>query len=525
MKYSPHARRQFLARLLAAGGTIPLLPLYAAEEPPPGPRQFSVREWGALGDGKRLDTAALQRAIDSCHRAGGGTVLVPPGAYLTGTLFLKSRVALHLDHGAVLLGSTQLKDYPLTPAAIRSYTDNYTDKSLIYAENQERIAITGQGIIDGQGAAFPGPYKVRPYLLRFIGCRDVTVRDITILNSPMWVQHYLACDRVLLSGLTVISHCNSNNDGIDIDGCRQVRISDCDISSGDDAIVLKSTLNRPCQDIVISNCILKSDCNAFKLGTESNGGFQNVVLSNCVIHATRLAGLALELVDGGLCDGISISNVTMREVRCPIFIRLGNRARTFEAAQAKPAMGQMRNLQISHVQAEATDPIGCSITGLPGHPVEQVTLDHIRLLLPGGGTEAQAAREIPEQETKYPEYAMFGTLPASGLYCRHVRGLALQNIEIDFKTRDERPGLVCEDVAQLELDGWNPAQAPSTNPAVRLFNVRQANIRSCRSPQGTKTFVAVEGPESNRIRLLGNDFKDAEKGVEAPVPVETPPGQ
>ncbi|MBN2130332.1 MAG: hypothetical protein JW741_12590, partial [Sedimentisphaerales bacterium] len=202
---------------------------------------YDVRDYGANPNGQRRCTEAIQKAIDACAADGGGTVYLPPGTFLSGTLTFKSDVTLRLAAGCTLLGSTDLRDYPVTVPKYRSYTDNYTDKSLIYAENVERIAITGRGVIDGRGAAFKGPYKVRPYLMRFIECRDVTVEGVTIRNSPMWVQHYLACDDVRITGVTVKSHVNHNNDGIDIDSCRRVVISGCNIDSGDDAIVLKST--------------------------------------------------------------------------------------------------------------------------------------------------------------------------------------------------------------------------------------------------------------------------------------------
>ena len=206
-------------------------------------------------------------------------------------------------------------------------------------------------MIDGQGGAFKGPHKVRPYLLRIIGCRDVSVRDVTLKDSAMWVQHYLACEGVRLDGITVTSKCNANNDGMDIDGCQRVRIANCDIQSGDDAIALKSTLDRPCRHVVVTNCILSSDCNAFKLGTESNGGFENILMSNCALYDTRLAGIALEVVDGGRLDGVSISHVTMQNVGGPIFIRLGNRGRGFKAEMAGLGICSLRNVSLSGIQA------------------------------------------------------------------------------------------------------------------------------------------------------------------------------
>ncbi len=503
-------RRRFIAGMFTAGAAA--APAAAAPQTPSG--ALNVRDFGAVPDGVSLTTAALQQAIDACARAGGGTVYFPAGRYLSGTLFLKSRVTVHLAAGATLVGSKNLSDYPVTVAALRSYTDNYTDKSLIYAENVEDVAIHGRGAIDGQGAAFKGPYKVRPYMIRVINCRNVSVRDLTIVDSPMWVQHYLACENVIIDGIAVHSRVNGNNDGIDIDGCQKVRIANCEISSGDDAIVLKSTLDRPCRDVSITNCVLSTACNALKLGTESNGGFENIVISNCTIYDTRLSGIALELVDGGVEDRVIVSNITMNNVSNPIFIRLGNRARPFQEGGARPGMGKLRNIIISNVLATGADGAGCSITGLAGHPAENITLENIRLSFRGGGTRKDAAREVPEEAEKYPEYQMFGVLPAYGFYCRHVRDLTLRNVHTAFATPDERPALVADDVENLKLlqcDGFTP---PAAGPAIRLVNVKGAFVHGCRAPAGTRTFLRVEGAATANVCLMANDLSAAEKAVE-----------
>ncbi len=498
-------RRRFMLGLVPAGATAA-----AAQpgRPATGQAGFSVRDHGASGDGTHLDTRAIQDAIDACARAGGGTVFFPAGAYLSGTIVLKSRVTLHLDAGAVLLGSQDLRDYPSFVPALRSFTDTYTEKSLIYAEGLQDIGICGRGVIDGQGAAFKGAYKVRPYLMRFVSCRNVSVADVSIKDSPMWVQHYLACEGVEIRGIGVHSRVNVNNDGIDIDGSQRVRISDCEISSGDDAIVLKATADRPCKDVVIANCVLSSACNALKLGTESNGGFENIAISNCTIYDTRLAGIALEMVDGGVLDRVNISNIVMNSVVAPIFIRLGDRARPIAEGGARPPVGNLRDVSIANVQAMGAGAVGCAIAGLPGHAIENVVLENLRLTFAGGGKLADARREIPENAGKYPEHNMFGTLPAYGFYCRHVKGLSLRNIETAFLQDDERPALVCDDVEGLELAG--SALAGS----VRLQQVRDAFVHGCRAPGRIQTWMEVSGAQSERISVIGNDLPNANKAVD-----------
>ena len=446
---------------------------------------YDVRDCGAKADGKTLCTSAIQRAIDQCSKDGGGTVYLAPGTFLSGTIYMKTGVTLKLDAGCTLLGSNDLKDYPPTVQAFRSYTDNYTDKSLIYAENAERIAIIGRGTIDGQGASFKGPYKVRPYIIRFIECRNVTVENITIRNSPMWVQHYMACDDVRISGLTVRSLVNHNNDGINIDSCHRVVISDCNISSGDDAIVLKSTSARVCRDVTVSNCIVSSRCNGLKMGTESNGGFKNIVMTGCAIYDTRLAGVALEIVDGGTMDRVVISNITMDKVGAPIFLRLGNRARPFKPALSlsngedmeKPGIGAMRNITISNIEATGANPIGCAISGLPEARIENVTMSNLRFSFDGGGTKADAARTVDEKAADYPEYSMFGRLPAYGLYCRHVNGLKLLNVQLQLAKGDQRHAVVLEDVEDAFVDCLDAQSSPGAGEMIRLTDVKEVFVR------------------------------------------------
>ena len=205
-----------------------------------------------------------------------------------------------------------------------------------------------------------------------------------------------------------------------------MRIANCDIRSGDDAIVLKSSLDRPCRNVVITNCTISSRCSAFKLGSETNGGFENIVLSSCAIYDTGNSGIALELVDGGTLERVSVSNVTMHNTRNAIFIRLGNRARPFKEGAPKPGMGRLRHVRISNVQAIGADPVGCCITGLPDHPVEDIALDNVSIQFAGGGKPKFAHRDVPELEKEYPEYWIFGRLPAYGFFCR-CSLLAFQN--------------------------------------------------------------------------------------------------
>lgn len=449
----------------------------------------SATDHGAVGDGSTLNTNAIQAAIDACTEAGGGTVLFPAGRYVTGTIFLKDNVHLHLDSGAVILGSPNLDDYPVLRCEYPSRSDAYTARALIWAEGVRNVAITGFGTLDGQGALFKDfqatpeemaahskhyeeegrfqpqdRYFNRPYLIRLISCRDVVVEDVTLCDSPMWMQHYLDCDYVTIRGIKVFNHVAKNNDMIDIDGCRFVTIADCIGDTSDDALTLKSTGARATEFVTITNCVLSSHCNALKAGTESAGGFKDITITNCVIKQSSvdtviagrregLAGIALEIVDGGTLDSVAISNVSIQGTTAPLFLRLGNRARAPRPADPAPPVGIFRNVTISNIVARDASPTGCAIAGLPGHPIENVILENIRIAFAGGGTVDQFKRDIPEVEAEYPESTMFGPLPAYGFFIRHAEDITLRNIHLAYETPDERPAIVADDVKDLRTDG------------------------------------------------------------------------
>ena len=305
-----------------------------------GTGYINVKDCGASGNGSRPDTKAIQRAVDSCA-VTGGTVIFPAGEYLTGTIYLKDNITIELMKGALLLGSTNLADYPKNDPDLIFYGSDWLDYSLFYAEKKKNITIKGEGTIDGQGGGFPVKnekkpfrYMDRPYIFWFILCENIHIEGIHLRNSALWMQHYMACTGITIKGIRVYNHVNRNNDMIDIDGCRNVIISDCIGDSDDDAITFKSTSDHITENVTVTNCILSSHCNAIKFGTESNGGFRNIAISNCIIKPssspTKIygehsgdGGLALEIVDGGVMDGIVISNLRIDGPRVPLFIQTG----------------------------------------------------------------------------------------------------------------------------------------------------------------------------------------------------------
>jgi len=426
-------------------------------------KDYNIEAFGAKSDTTMLSTTAIQAAIDACATAGGGRVVVPTGMFKTGTIVLRSNVNLHLEAGATLYGSTSLDDYrPMTTTYLSLRTQTSTIQ-LIYADNADHVTIDGYGTIDGRGAAFKkltwnDEGITRPHLLRFIQSRDITVSGITLRNSGCWMQHYLACDRLRITGIKVFNRNNYNNDALDIDGCHDVVVSDIMADSDDDAITLKSTSPRLCENVAISNCVVSSHCNAIKLGTETNGGFRNISIRNCIVkpsadqssqffgHTAKrgTSAVSLEITDGGSMENVAVSGIVVEGTESPIFIRLGNRARPYAEGRAVDHVGTIRGVTLSDISVTGAGPTGSSITGLPGHPVEDITLTNITISQQGG-CDAVAVPD-DEKEADYPEATMWGTLPAKGFFIRHARHVTLRNVEVTTTSPDQRPDTLRIDV-------------------------------------------------------------------------------
>lgn len=422
----------------------------------------NVMNYGAKQDTTVLSTKAIQKAIDACAASGGGYVNVPSGSYKIGSIFLKDNVYLNLAPGAVIYGSTKVKDYTPVKPAFLSLRTGIPTIQLIYGEGLHNTGICGKGTIDGQGRHFIKRKTTdegieRPHLIRFVSCDGVKVEDVTLRDSGCWMQHYLACDNVYLRGLNIFNRATKNNDAVDIDGCHNVVISDLICDTDDDGITLKSTSPRLTENVVISNCVVSSHCNAIKLGTETNGGFRNISISNCVVKPSEVPGLffgyeggisgvSLEMVDGGILDGVTVSNIMIRGTQVPIFIRLGNRARSYAENVSVDNIGQLKNVSISNLRAVEAGNVGCSITGMPGHPVENILLRDIYIETVGNPDPSKIVAEPEELEKGYPEATMFGLLPCSGFFVRHAANVRFENVNISTSKPDPRPTFKYEDV-------------------------------------------------------------------------------
>ncbi len=488
-------------------------------------KNHDITEFGAVADSTVLSTRAIQAAIDACSKEGG-TVIIPAGNFLSGTLMLKSNVTLQLSRGATLYGSRHLEDYvPNIPEYVALRTRGKT-KQLIFSENQQNIAIVGEGEINGQGRFFAdktakGVQYDRPHLIQFIHCSKILIENVSLKNSGCWMEHYLACDDLQIRGIKVYNHSNKNNDGIDIDGCHRVTISDVNVDSDDDALCIKSTSDRASENVAVSNCLLSSHCNAFKLGTESNAGFKNIAATNLAIkpssHTDQLiyghnegsSGIALEVADGGTLDGVVISNVTIQGTWTPIFIRLDNRARPYRDDQVIHNVGHLKNVSISNVIVTGAGNLGCSITGIPGYPVENISLSNISISFDGGGTKDLVHREIPEKEKDYPEAEMFGQLPSYGFYLRHARNIHFTNVQVSTESKDPRPALCLSDVTDGSFNNLQLGSTPENECSILMEKSNNLSFSgNCISGQ-TNCFLQLLGKENKQISLLNNVLTNA----------------
>ena len=470
---------------------------------------LNIKQYGAVGDGKTIDSGAINMAIQSASDAGGGTVLFPSGQYLSYSIRLKSNISLYFDEGATLVAAE--------PAGVAGYdppepnpTDMYQDfghshwhDSLIWGENLENISILGPGLIHGKGLDRWDSKKSGRgnKILALKLCRNVIIRDVSFLIGGHFCILATGVDNLTIDNVKI----DTNRDGMNIDCCRNVHVSNCSVNSPfDDGICLKSSYGlgfaRATENVTITNCQISgydpgtfydgtyqtTETNApdkhgitgrIKFGTESNGGFKNIAISNCVFYHCR--GLALETVDGGILEDVTITNITMRDVTtAPLFLRLGSRMR----GPKDVPVGELRRINISDIMVYDADPrYASSISGIPGHDIEDVRLSNIRIFYRGGGTKEQAKLQPKEGAGDYPEPSMFGVTPSYGFYLRHIKGLDMDNVKVSYMKTDYRPAFVLDDVEDSVFRFVDAQHEPDSAIFV-LKDVKNFSTFQCQIP-------------------------------------------
>lgn len=514
-------RRKFLSNAAIVVGAFSLLPsvvrgndMHNAHNSGKLPQKnslpvFNVCDFGAVGDGVTLNTMSIQSLIDNCSNNGGGIVLFPPGDFLTGTVQIKSNVNLYLSAGAIVWGSKSRDDYKFG--------------CMIYAEDARNISIEGMGTINGNGETFWGEiYKQftagkineeemgkimwRPdSMMKFIRCNNLVLDGITVQNSPSWTIHPIDCERVTIKGISILNGIfdedGPNTDGINPDGCSKVRISDCYLQCGDDCIVIKITKrpggNNVCRDIVVTNCVLMTTETALKIGSETYGEFRNIIFSNCTIFDSG-GGFALVMRDGGLIDGMVVSNITVdctrRNSSQGIFIWSHRRT------DITP-WGEIKNVLVSNMTI--TGAAGIFISGAKEKHIQGLTLENIRINIING-PERKLNDNPPD-----PFYVFGHQSAPYSIFCRYVDDLKLRNIQIIWG-KPENPkwgsALRCWHVRNLRVEGFTGRQSLlSELPAIVLKDVKGAFINNCQAPEGTGTVLKIE-EETKRVTLIGNEF-------------------
>ena len=456
---------------------------------------FNVSDFGAKADGITLDSPAVQKAVDACHGAGGGEVFFPKGIYVLATVFLKSHVHITFEKGTHILGALDFYAYAQQEEiAYPLYQDashSYFDLAMFVGKYCEDISIIGPAVIDmrcvwdedgvrGEAIRHRGPKGIS-----LKECNGVELADFTLNNVTDLAIYFAGCNEVEIHGIQMRVFI----DGISPDNCKNVKIYDCDVESGDDGIVFKSsyTLNRIdiCKNIEVRNCRVKSRCSALKIGTETNGGFENILFENIEVYDSVITAVAIESVDGAVIDGLKMKDINIKNCNGLLYITLGDRMRGPEGR----SVGAVRNVTLENITVEGPyEPypimpssyfsykdkdyyqipwhfkpveegqercgredawqITSGICGMPDHPLENITLKNVRMRVVGGVQEYE--REVPEPARKYPEITNMGwNLPAKGIFFRHIKGLTLENVSVDSFMSDAREDFIFEDVSDL----------------------------------------------------------------------------
>jgi polygalacturonase len=506
---------------------------------------FNIADYGAVGDGVRKNTDAIKKAIEACVKAGGGTVRVPGGKFLTGPIELKSNITLHIEAGAHLLFSQDVNDYPTVQS--RWYgTEQHGFMSCIFAKDSENITVTGRGVVDGQGEYWwklfnqkseERPERVRsrqaefmrltrerfghdqtrfgrPSLVQFLNCRNVRIDGLKFVRSPFWVLHPIYCENVMIDAAMVVSPADSpNTDALDVDSCKNVLVSNSYFDVGDDCIVIKAgrdedgrRVNRPSENITISNCVMARGHGGVVIGSEMSGGVRNVVVDNCVFTQTdRGIRLKSSRGRGGVVEDMRVNNIIMKDVVCPFTINMFYYNNVNNPKQpVNEGTPIFRDLHFSNITVKNTDFAGF-FAGLPELPVEGITFSNVYI----DTTKGRRWEEIgkPSGYSGSPAMAE-GYERIEGFYCKNIKDIAFRNVRVNTK---KCPVFVFENTEGLEIDGFRTATVDANRPVIELRQVKTALIDARGDTESDVPFIKISGSQTKNIQL--SDMIKQKKGA------------
>ena len=542
------SRREWLGKLaLPATGAVIAAGLFDAEPAEAkrakpaastvdlGARVYNIRDYGAKGDKTTLDTAALQAAIDACTRDGGGTVLVPAGTFVIGTVELKSNVTLHIAAGGTLLGSADGKQYHAVDAIPLRGDTTLGDGNwaMFFAVKAHNITVEGPGTIDGQGAQFHSPQRgvlapsglrgnQRPYFVLVYQCEDFTVRNINMIDCAFHCIRPIESQRLHMEGIYIHSRVNSNNDGFHFISCEYATVSNCVVLCGDDACAMFGS----CRNITVTNCFFSTRWSVFRFG---GGHAGNIAVSNCVLSVVDGCPFKFQGDAGSRFENISFSDIVLDQVTGPISISVGARRSRFTNQEFPPVV--VRNISFSHIHGTvttnpaATLPESTLHVGLrPGEAhsaivlnsiddsvIENISFDDVHLVFGGGGTaEEGARRDVPKV---FGEYFQLGPIPAYGLYARNARGITLQNVRFEVSSPELRPAVVLDHVEDVAFNGLGVQGNTQAESVMRFTDCKQALITAARVLTPSAPFLQVEGENNEGIIVDGGDLSRAASAV------------
>jgi len=500
-----------------------------------GTRVYNVRSFGAKGDGKTVDTPALQSAIDACNKDGGGTVLVPAGTFVIGTTELKSNVTLHIAAGGTLLGSADGKQYHAVDAIPLRGDTTLGDGNwaMLFAVHQKNIRVEGPGTINGQGAQFHSPERgvmapsglrgnQRPYFVLVYQCEDVTIRNINLIDCAFHCIRPIESQRLHMEGIYIHSRVNSNNDGFHFISCDYATVSNCVVLCGDDACAMFGS----CRNITVTNCFFSTRWSVFRFG---GGHAGNIAVSNCVLSVVDGCPFKFQGDAGSRFENMSFSDIVLDEVTGPISISVGSR-RSRDGSQEFPPV-VVRDISFSHIHGTVTTnpattlPESTLRVGTrPGElhsaivlnavnecVIENISFDDVHITFGGGGTaEEGARRDVPKV---FGEYFELGPIPAYGLYARNARGITLSNVRFEVATPDLRPAVVLDQAEDVSFNGFSVQGNPQAESVMRFSGVKQALITAPRVLTASSTFLQVEGADNDGIIVDGGDLSKSSSMV------------